>query len=529
VSGAAAGWRGGWAWGLACVAVVALLLRLALAARTSYFGDEIFSLEAAQPGLGSAWASGRTDVHPPLFNLLLALWLRAFPALPEWRARLLPIAIGLLWMVAAYRLAVLSLTPRGAMVAAAIVGLHPMAVLFTEPLRWYGLLALLVTMSLVYLQRALRWARGSDLAWLALWNALLGWTDAIGLLIVAASMPLWLGRHRWTPAPTPWRRVAASYAASALAVLPPVVALLPQLAAGMPGFDRTGLRAGLLAKPAYLAFALTAGQTSYPWDPVTLTGLAVFLAALVATLWRQRGHLGFSAPLAIWLPLVATSALVVTSLSAPHYYLALLAGVALLVGWISEQPGPAPRIAVCAFATLGTIGLVHLEAGRQFQREEFLDPWREIVTGLRGTTNPGDLVLFSHGSVGWYGADSSRFRKLLAPRDLPGVLSSGPAPPAGAPRRRILAVISPLSGAQPELNAIEHWLGDSLAARGYALAVDSGLVRSDAAAARRRFSGRPFPEWRVRLLEWRLPGNAALGGGGGGAGAAMARRLTGRP
>lgn len=487
---------------LAAILAAALLARLAPASWMSYFGDEVYFLDTARHGLRAALEHTERDVHPPLFNLLLALWLRLVPLFPEWGPRLLPIAIGLLWVIAVRRLAALSLGRRGALVAAAVVGLHPMAVQFTEPVRWYGLLALATTMVIIHLQRALAEGRRSDFAWLAIWNAVAGWTSILGWVVTGASLALWLSPRPPDAARVPWRRVLASYAAAMILLIPVAVVVIPQVLYFRSQVESTGLRAGLLFKPAYLAFALAAGQTSYPWDAPTLAALVVFAAGLATTLWCERRGMRFGAPLAVWLPAIAAGLLVITSISAPHYYLALLGGVAIAVGWLAELPGKAPRVALIGFAAVVAIGLTHLERGLQYQREEFLDPWRGIVADVRERARPGDLVLFSHPSVGLYAAGDPRFRVVLAPRDAAGALTAV----AGG---RVFALISPLSGMKADDIARERWLADSLAARGYAQVADSGLVRSDAPEARRRFSGRPFPAWRVRLLEWRSPGGAA--------------------
>lgn len=266
-----------------------------------------------------------------------------------------------------------------------------------------------------------------------------------------------------------------------------------RLATGPQGFDRTGLRLGALLKPAFLLDALIAGQTSYPWNPVVVIGSAVLLVCIAAALWRARAEIRFGPALAIWLPVAATACFVTGRFSAPHYYLSLVTGFAVLMAWLGTKRGPG-RIALLAFLVMSVVGLVNLERGREYQREEFLDPWRELTRGLE--SGGADVVLSSHPSVVFYARGDRRFGVVTDPPDLE-------LPRAGSAPAEVWAVVAPLSGAQPALVGMQQWLADSMSARHYRAERDSGLVQTRDAARRRRFSSRSYPEWRVRLLTWR--------------------------
>ena len=486
---------------LALILVGACGVRIFLASRWSFFGDEVFSLRASLHGFTHAWRASGEDIHPPLYHLLLAAWLGVMGPWPEWRARLLSIAIGVCWPFLVHRIAREHLSRSGALVAATIVALHPFAVQFTVPLRWYGAFALLATLTTHLTERVLRWGRRRDLALLSVtlvgagWTHIFGWVLGLGVFAVVAIA----GLHRpRDPDRIGLREIALAALAVVAGWVPVFLLLGRRILEGVPGLDRTGIRSGLVLKPAFLILALLAGQASYPTDVLTLVALFVCFAALAAWAWRCRPHLSGGLGLVAQIPTLALVVFVVTDFSSPHYYLALLVPIALLAGRLSEQRDPAARIAVLAFGAAGVVGLAHLLLGVQYQREEFSDPWREVAEHARAAAGQEGWVLTTHSSPRFYMGDSTHSAEVVRPADLARAFA---AMPVRTPQR-IVAIIAPLSGALPELGAVARWLPDSLRARGYLAIRDTGMVRTDAPELRRRFSNRPFPEFRVRELDW---------------------------
>jgi hypothetical protein len=230
--------------------------------------------------------------------------------------------------------------------------------------------------------------------------------------------------------------------------------------------------------------------------PTILASLVLFVSLVVFVIRHARSW-RLSAQVLVWAPAVALSVLVITDYSAPHYYLALLAPVALACGALADRPARAARIAAAAYAVLAAIGLGHLLAGVQYQREEFSDPWRVVARHAQVAAGGDGLVVASHMSPVFYLRHDPRHAALVdSPPALPGALAA-----AGLPSR-IVVVSTPLSGALPMMNGLAAWMADSLRARGYTQSAATGLVRTDSPALRRRFSSRPFPEFRVSESVW---------------------------
>ncbi|NBF12325.1 glycosyltransferase family 39 protein [Pseudomonas sp. Fl4BN1] len=145
-----------------------LLPVLLLAAFTRFYdltaaaiwGDEGSSLLLSQYSLGEIWFHAAHDVHPPLYFMLLHGWIelfgdgifsvRTFSALPG----IVTVGLGV-WLVA------LVATRRAAILAGVLLALLPTAVRYSQEVRMYALLGMLLlgaTLALVYwVRQPQRW------------------------------------------------------------------------------------------------------------------------------------------------------------------------------------------------------------------------------------------------------------------------------------------------------------------------------------------------------------------------------------
>jgi cytochrome b subunit of formate dehydrogenase len=170
-------------WILAAILVAGLLLRVREAVRTPFWFDELFTLWMARHPLPEALALLPGDIHPPLPTLLVSLWLAVGGDDPLW-LKTLPLLLGMLAVLATYGLAK-SMFGRGpALLAAALMALHPTHIYFSQELRGYGLLTLLLLMAA---WSAWRWTETGRirfaLAWVAS-AALAFYTHYLGAVVL---------------------------------------------------------------------------------------------------------------------------------------------------------------------------------------------------------------------------------------------------------------------------------------------------------------------------------------------------------
>jgi 4-amino-4-deoxy-L-arabinose transferase-like glycosyltransferase len=142
---------------------------------------------------------------PPGFFLLMGLWIRCFGT-NDWVVKIPAVAIGLLLIPAVYLLGKTVSSNQVGRMAAALVALAAPTVFYSQEIRPYGLVALLVTLAMVFYTRLLRSGGMGRRDWIALVLSLTGamYVQYTGLLFGVSlglmTIGAWLyGRRRALP------------------------------------------------------------------------------------------------------------------------------------------------------------------------------------------------------------------------------------------------------------------------------------------------------------------------------------------
>jgi uncharacterized membrane protein len=182
-----------------------------LAARGAYLmPDEALHLKVAgAPTLAATYALSRTTAHPPLFMFVLHFWKPV--AASEWQSRLLPVAIGGLFLWAAYRWVRRLFGTSAALATLVLLAFLPSLVLLSAELRGYALLLALTAAALGALERALQTRS-------PFWMAAYGTLAALALLSHYAAVWFLLASSAYGAVhlrmEKPPRRVVVAWAAS---------------------------------------------------------------------------------------------------------------------------------------------------------------------------------------------------------------------------------------------------------------------------------------------------------------------------
>ena len=399
---------------LAVVAGAALLRFLALDVQ-SLSTDEAFTVEIAATDLDSVLSSVKsTESTPPLFYYLAWLWEKPFGS-GETGMRLLPALLGTLLVPATWAGARETLSPRSALIAAALVAVSPLLVWYSQEARAYALLALLSTLAFLFFVRALRGGGGRDLALWSVCSALAVATHYFAVFGVAAEGLWLLLARRDVPG-----RVLAACAAPVLvggALLPLLVhqeehvprawteaftlwdqlkGLVQQAAVG-PRWtwlvQRPGVLAILLLGAAALALLVRRGTAAERRGalPAAVVGLSIVIPPVVISLFGAN--------------LVATRNLIAA------WPLAAIVAAAGLGAERARRGGALVAAALCA-VMLSIVVAVPLE--QSLQRSD----WEELMDRV-GPPEPGRAVAVLRGF------ENSRVVSYY----LPG----GAAPPARGP------------------------------------------------------------------------------------------------
>ncbi len=115
---------------------------------SSYFVDEVFSIEAASHSLGGVISAVQlTEFTPPTYYLFLHEWIGRIGSQAEWLLRLPSALAGVALVAAVYWMARAFLDRRGALTAAALCALSPAVLQYAQEVRAYAFAMLAVTLA----------------------------------------------------------------------------------------------------------------------------------------------------------------------------------------------------------------------------------------------------------------------------------------------------------------------------------------------------------------------------------------------
>ena len=357
--------------------------------------DEAFSIWLAElPPWQAVRTIAQVDQHPPLYALLLHLWL--LPRDDPWWARLSSVLLGTAAIPVA---ALLGRAARGwrlGLAAALLVTVSPDLVRYSQEVRMYALVSLLVFLSTLLLIRALE--AGGRRRWAAfgLVTLLLVYSHNIALLLLPCQGLFVLWKARRDPAAR--RGYLVTMAAVGLLWLPWLPVLVHQ--------SRGVIARFWIAPPTWPTVwpVLLAYLDAVPPKQATLAGYVIPLDALQ---WRlllpflALGLLGLAAGLRRWSPLylltfagpIALNLLL--SRWKPIFeervllYATTGSTMLLAAGVTAVRFLPLNALLLAPVLWLNVQSLDHYDA--TFKKEQ----WRDAAAYVAAQARPGDLLLFN--------------------------------------------------------------------------------------------------------------------------------------
>jgi len=193
-------------WGLLLfIAMIYTALRTYHLGYLALWNDEVFSANVAKMSWPNMFQAVISDVvHPPLFYILLKLWIAIGGSSVLWM-RTLPFLISIITLVPLLLFCrEWQLTNAETGIAFSLITFNELLIHYSQELRMYSLL---VALSLLSLWLFSKWLHtGVGLLWLTLVNLLLAYTHYYGALFVFTEVlfMIWWGRrHRnWSTATT---------------------------------------------------------------------------------------------------------------------------------------------------------------------------------------------------------------------------------------------------------------------------------------------------------------------------------------
>ncbi len=365
---------------LACLTVVAAVLRFAWIGHQSFWYDESFTvLLVHHSPSGMLGLLPRTELTPPLYYLLAWPWARIF-GYGEAGLRSLSALAGVATVPAMYGVGAKLISRRAGLAAAAIATCNPLLVWYSQEARSYALLMLFATLSLLAFAHA-RLPQPTPLRLVA-WALAAGATLATHYYGVLAVLPeaLWL---LWVHRPD--RKVllaVAAVGALGLGLLPTALGQRPQASWIAPW--RLDRRLEQIA-PQYLLGTGTPGRTWLELAGVAAVVLAVVLLACRADARERRGAIvsGAFATSGLLLSLVLVAAGIDELIT--RNVIVVLIPVLLLIsaGLGARRAGVLGLAGVATVCTIGLIASMGVAADSSLQRPD----WRALARAI-GSQRP---------------------------------------------------------------------------------------------------------------------------------------------
>jgi uncharacterized membrane protein len=382
---------------LLTLVVLGAWLRFGGLTRNSLWFDEVFSQRVARDSdlLTIARDGVAGDVHPPLYFMLLHLWVRLVGD-SVLAMRALSAILSLLMLPACYWLTRLLAGKRAAILALGLAALLPVHINYAAEARQYALSATTVAwlgVGIAGIWQGKRWA--APIYVLSALAAL--YTHYFAGLVLAAAQ-LWF--IAYPPARARWRIWLPANALIALAYAPQLVLFVQQASTVLSGF---WIARPSIFSPLYTFTFLLYGSTL----PATLNVLIILLTASIVVLsvydalrwtrgdiraaWLLCGVLITLPILAVLLVSLGRSSIYLHRsflLLTPFFCTGLAIGVAS-----ARRPSPTALLyyAVLLFAA---IGLLNYYTSSDVSKP----PFRDVAAQLAAESQPNSRFLFLHDS-----------------------------------------------------------------------------------------------------------------------------------
>lgn len=398
--------------GLILLLILALgaVFRVVNLASDSIWLDEAYSIQFAHLPSASQVISetATSDVHPPLYYLLLHYWVGLFGD-TEFSVRLLSAICGLLAILALYMVAALLFDRTTALLGALLLALSQFHIGFSQEARMYSLLALLALLSSYFFLKLL--ARNSLVVLLAyvVCTSLLTYTHVYSFFIIIAQNLFlfslyFFNRELFKRTLVLW---LVAQVAVALLFLPWLFVLIRQFTRVRQGF--------WIPRPPLAFIGQTLLEYAGSWRlaallfplmllPIVLLWQRVWNAQLVRAIFQStedehsRSPLTYPQKISFLLLWFASSIIipfVVSHLSSPIYLpkYTIAASLPFLLlaarGLMSFRSRVVHVLLLLLIMSLTWINL------RGYWSVLHKDDWRDAVAFFDQTARPGDLVLFT--------------------------------------------------------------------------------------------------------------------------------------
>jgi mannosyltransferase len=365
----------------------------------SLWWDEIFSLKVASYPPAETVAAVAADIHPPLYFVLLGLWIK-FAGTSEFALRLPSVFAAVAGLCLTWQLGKRMVGNRAANASIVFLAFSPLFIEFSRMARYYslvlslGVLATWLFVGALQRDRWYKWLSYAAVCALSLYTFYLSFA-----LVLAHGLSLLL--HQGVN-----RVQLVKWFASALAagiLFAPFLAILSRqvVSAGQGSADFSKSVTGGFIAAFYSVYGFAVGETIFPWIPVAVPAVLVVAGLGVLGAYRLRGQSRILLLTALILPLLVMILTVVSVstgtpfLNVPVRGLFILPYLALLFGFgFQSLPRSGWRIGAAIIIGMAwALALYNGYTGRQFLNPTYIIPARQVAEQIAADAGPNDVVI----------------------------------------------------------------------------------------------------------------------------------------
>jgi uncharacterized membrane protein len=375
-----------------------IAVRLWRVTDTCLWFDEIFSVHAAEhPWNSLFWFVAQDIIHPPLFYVLLKIWIGLGGESVFW-LRLLPVAFSVLAIFPFVRLCTeLKLKTPVILLSLGLLAVNGALIKYTQTLRMYSMLMCLALVSMWLFARYFN--RGKSFVPLVIANVVLVYTHYFGWLVIGSEVAALLIFQR-----IKWRRAVVMFAVVVASFAPWLVAVWRAARQGsdvaqnigwqaLPNLGELLTFATDLVEPFYFQASNAEPASIYL---VSVPLLVVFSAAMIEYLikWVRKAEPGPGAVLAIFVvvPLIvafAASWLLPHSVWGTRHLIVVFPPMMILFASavLSFHLRPVRIGAVALIVVIVTFAFVR-DAGREMPRHVWC-AWNDVAEDIKAKESAG--------------------------------------------------------------------------------------------------------------------------------------------
>lgn len=405
---------------LGAVILLAFVLRFFRLDYHDYHGDEVISILASRPPLSQIfWSLSSYSTHPPLFYVLLHLWMGLGEQLLT--LRLLPVLIG------TANIALLALLGRAiiqdwrvSLVAAAFMAVSPAQIFYCQQVRMYSLLVFAVLVTTLLTLWA--WRKGGWFRWgAASLGVAMGFYTHFYAPFSTLALNVWAALVSWQQRHIAWGRWAGLVAAQGggLALFLP---FLPQMQNNVAAAKERFWLAGntffdwLMALAEYTSGATLILQKDAAAPDRTLAGVIVLIIGVAVVLFTfiesvrlarrfpDERETWFLLHALLWTPIAiaTTISLTIKPILINRYLIGISIPLSLMMAWLVVRfwrVRAVRRLALLFGASL-IVGLTLLYTQPRWQNASI-----QVAHWLAENQQPGDAIVLTY----WYAYDATAF------------------------------------------------------------------------------------------------------------------------